>query len=351
MRDYRDGVPLAKIKDLNFHQGSFPQIMDMARKKIAHVSLMVVMCVSTHAAAQALPSNIRLIVPFTPSGPVDYSARLLAEKLRTVLGIPVVAENRPGANGAIAAMAVKQAPPDGAMLLYTSSGMLTISPHLDKSLPYDALRDFVPVTTVVYADTALVVGTNVQAKNLKELVELAMKSSSKPLAFGSAGTGNITHGLLELFKESAKIDLLHVPYKGAGLAVVDVLSGQLTGMFIGLSLASPHVKSGKLRVLGVTGARRSALDPDVPTFSEQGYPGLDFVTWTGLMAPRNTPPETIKAIVAGVGRALGQEDTKAKLLSAGMTPSLLQGDEFTQAIRTESDSWKRLITEKHITGE
>lgn len=307
--------------------------------------------VSGSAWAQTLPSSIRLIVPFTPSGPVDYSARLLAEKLRTVLGIPVVAENRPGANGAIAAVAVKQAPPDGATLLYTSSGMLTISPHLDKNLPYDALRDFAPVTTVVYADTGLVVGTNVQARNLKELVELAQKSSGKPLAFGSAGTGNITHGLLELFKESAKIDLLHVPYKGAGLAVVDVLSGQLTGMFIGLSLAQPHVKAGKLRVLGITGSKRSALDPDIPTFSEQGYAGIDFVTWTGIMAPRSTPPETIKAILNGVARALGQEDTKAKLLSAGMTSWLLQGDEFTQAIKTESASWKRLITEKNITTE
>ena len=301
------------------------------------------------AAWAQLPRRIHIIVPF-PTGPIDFSARVLAESMRAQSGIPVIVENRPGANGTIAAVAVKQAAPDGEMLLFTSSGMLTISPHLYSRLPYDAAVDFVPVTTVSYSQAALTVAAGVPARNMKEFVELA-RAAHAPFAFGSAGTGNITHGYIELFKDAAKIDLLHVPYKGITLAFTDVLNGQITGAFINLSIALPHMRSGKVRVLGLVGTERSALAPDVPTLEEQGYAGIDFLSWTGLMAPRGTRPEIVNAVANAVSSALAPEPIKAKLLASGLTSWVLSAEEFSRSIKSESDRWKKLIAEKNIRVE
>lgn len=296
-----------------------------------------------------LPSRIHIIVPF-PSGPIDFSARVLAESMRAQTGIAVIVENRPGANGTIAAVAVKQAAPDGENLLFTSSGMLTISPHLYSKLPYDAAVDFIPVTTVSYSQAALVVAASAPARNLKEFVELA-RTARPPFAFGSAGTGNITHGYIELFKDAAKIDLLHVPYKGITLAFTDVLNGQITGAFINLSIALPHSRSGKVKVFGLVGTERSALAPDVPTLGEQGYTGIDFLSWTGIMAPRGTRPEIVNAIANAASSALAPEAIKAKLLAAGLTSWVLSAEAFSRTIKSESDRWKKLIADKNIRVE
>lgn len=302
------------------------------------------------AMAQALPPNIQLIVSFSPGGPVDFTARVLADRMRAGLGIPIVVENRAGANGAVAAVGVKNAPPDGKTLLFISSGMVTISPHLDKNLPYDSLRDFAHVASVAYIDGGMVVGAKVPANNLKEFVQLA-RASRPPLVFGSPGRGNHSHINLEQFKDAAKIDLLHVPYKGAAIVLTEILGGQITGTFIGVSTALPHIRAGRLKAFAASGTKRSAIAPEIPTFEEQGYSGLDIQAWTGILAPRNTRPEAVKALANAVSYTVEQEDTKAKLLSAGMMPWVVMGDEFERSIKSESERFKKIIAEKNIAGE
>src|SRR4051812_9516400 len=203
------------------------------------------------SAQSSLPrSGIRLLVPFAASGPIDFSARVLADGMRANLGIPVIVDNRVGANGAIAAVAVKNGPTDGSQLLVATSGMLTISPHIEKDLPYDAANDFTALAPMTYVDVTLAVGSQLGVKNLKEFVELARKSNP-PLALGSFGIGNVSHGWIELFKDAAKINLLHVPYKGAAPAFQDVLAGRIAGTFPAFSLAMPQIKAGKVIPLGV----------------------------------------------------------------------------------------------------
>lgn len=302
------------------------------------------------AGAQLPRAGIRLLVPFAATGPIDFSTRVLAEGMRAQLGIPVIVENRTGANGAIAALAVRQAAPDGGTLLIATSGMLVISPHIEKNLPYDPANDFTPVMPVGYVDVALVIGAHVPAKNLKEFVELA-RAARSPLALGSAGVGNITHGYIELFKDAAKVNLLHVPYQGIAAAHADVLGGRIAGTFAAFNLALPQIKAGKITVLGIVGNKRSVLAPEYPTLAEQGYPGIDFLTWTALMGPRSMPPEVVNAVGSAVSRALRSDEVRAKLLSGGVTPWLLTTEEFARAVKDDSDRWKKLIVEKHIFGE
>lgn len=301
-------------------------------------------------ASAQLPPKLRLIVPFPPSGTIDFAARVLAESMRAQSGIPVIVENRPGGNGAVAALAVKQAAPDGETLFFTSSGTLTINPHLYSNLPYDVEGDFVPVTTVSYSQAALVVGASVPARNLKEFVEFA-RNARPLLAIGSGGTGNITHLYIELFKDAAKIDLLHVPYKGTVPAFTEVLSGQITGTFTTFNVALPQIRAGKVKALGITGTKRTPLVPDVPTFEEEGYTGIDFISWTGIIVRRGTRPEIVNAIANLVSSALAPEAAKAKMFSGDATVFLLPAKEFARVIKSDSDRWKKLISAKNIRAE
>ncbi len=305
----------------------------------------------TLASSAELPrAGLRLIVPFAASGPIDFSARVLAEGMRVHLGIPVMVDNRTGANGAIAAVAVKNAAPDGAVLLVATSGMLTISPHIEKDLPYDPANDFTALAPISYVDVTLAIGAQVPARNLKEFIELA-RNANPPLALGSFGYGNVSHGWIELFKDVAKVNVLHVPYKGAAPAFADVLAGRLAGTFPAFSLAMPAIKAGKVIAIGVVGNKRSPVAPDIPTLAEQGYPGIDFLTWNALMGPRNMPPEAASAIRSAVSAALNSEDVRKKLLAAGITPWLVSAEEFTGAVNGERERWRKLIVEKKIFGE
>lgn len=322
----------------------------MKRFRFQFLIFIAAMGLAAAAPAQTLPSTIRIFVPFTPSGPVDFMGRVLADGLRAQLKSVVVVENRPGANGAVAMAALKQAPLDGGTLLFVSSGMITFSPHFEKALPYDPVRDLAPVASVAYADVGLVAANNVPANNLREFIALA-RSSAKPLAMGSAGTGNITHAYIELLKGAAGVDLLHVPYKGASPALSDVMGGQIAGMFIALSTALPSVKAGKVKALAVVGNKRSAIAPEIPTLTEQGFPGVEILPWFGLMAPAGLPPETIGALARAVKRAVDTDETRKKLLAAGATPWVLSGDDFSRMIRTESDTWQRLIAERKMKSE
>ncbi len=312
--------------------------------------LFLVLLAASAATAQVMPSSIRLVVPFPPGGPVDFTARVLADGLRSTLGIPIVVDNRGGANGAVAAVGVKNEPPDGKTLLFVSSGMVTIIPHMEKNLPYDPLRDFTRVASVAYIDGGMVVGAKVPSNTLKEFVQLA-RASQPPLAFGSPGRGNHSHLSLEEFKDAAKINLLHVPYKGAGPVLTDVLGGQIAGTFIGVSTALPHVRAGRLKLLGVTGRKRSGIAPDIPTFGEQGYSGMEIQAWTAVLAPGNMRPETLNAIAAAVLRAVEHKETNARLVAAGLTPWPATGAEFARAITSEDEHFRKLIAGKNLAGE
>ncbi|MBI2316018.1 MAG: tripartite tricarboxylate transporter substrate binding protein [Betaproteobacteria bacterium] len=301
-------------------------------------------------ARAQLPRKISFIVPFPPGGPIDLSARVLSESMRAQTGIPVIVENRPGAYANIAAMAVKQSAPDGEHLLFATSSLLTISPHLYSNLPYDAAADFIPVTTVTFSQGALVIAAAVPVRDLKEFIELA-RATRPPFAFSSVGMGGIIHGYIELFKDAAKVDLLHVPYKGGADNFTAVLGGQVTGTFINLSIALPAIRSGKVKVLGLVGTKRSTLAPEIPTLDEQGYAGIDFMVWTGVMAPRGTSPQIVNAIANAVSSALAPEAVRAKLAASGVTPWVLPTEEFSRTIKRESERWKKLIAEKNIRVE
>ncbi len=302
------------------------------------------------AHGQTLPATIKVLLPFPPGGLSDTIGRLVSEGLRTQLKRTVVPENRPGANGAVAVNILKQSDPDGGTLLIVSSGMITFSPHFEKTLSYDPSRDLTPVVSVAYADMALVVANNVPASSLREFIALA-RSSAIPLAMGSAGTGNSTHAYIELLKDSAKVNFLHVPYKGTSPALIDVMAGRVAGMFIGLSTALPAAKAGKVKILAVVGGRRSSFAPEIRTLTEQGFPGVEILPWFGLMAPRGISPETKDALATAVTRAFDTDEMKARLISAGDTRWVLSGQEFQKMIQTESDTWRKLVMEKNMSDQ
>lgn len=293
---------------------------------------------------------VRLVVPFAAGGPADFVARTLASKLGDPLNATVIVENRPGANGSIAAQAVSNAKPDGTTLLFATSGMLTISPILDKKLPYDPLKDLVPVSRAVANGTAMVVGPAVPSATLQDFIQYA-RSRSEPLAFGSAGNGNILHLYLELFKESTKLDITHVPYKGIAPAMTDVIGGQIAGVFADLPIALPHIRSGKVKALGMVGTQRSSAAPEIPTLAEQGVKGVDGVSWFGVLAPARTTPEEAQRLAEAIAKALGDPEARTKLQSVGSEPAPTTPAEMVSLIRSDQARWARVISERKITME
>ncbi len=296
--------------------------------------------------AQNLPTNMRIIIPLAAGGPTDIYGRLAAEALRANLKATVVTENHAGGNGAVGVNLLKQGPSDGSNLLFASSGMITFFPLIDKSIPYDPAKDLVPIVCIAQTEIGVIVAKNIAANNLKELVALA-KTSSAPLSFGSAGKGNILHAYIELLKDVANIDLLHVPYKGATPSYADVLGGQISGMFISVGLARPSVQAGKVKMIAVVG-RRSALLPDVPTIAEQGYAGLEILPWFAIMGPKGISQANAQKIAEAIGKSFETEDFKKRLAEAGAVPLVLSGQSFTNMINFETAIWSKLIKEKNI---
>ena len=299
------------------------------------------------AAAQGT-RTIRMVVPFAAGGPADFVARSLSEKLGPQLGGSIVIDNRLGANGSIGAQAVSKADGDGTTLLFATSGMLTISPVLEKNLPYDPLKDLVPVSRVVANGTAFVVGTGIPATNIREFVQYA-KSRPQPLAVGSAGTGNILHLYLELFKDAAKVDITHVPYKGIAPAVTDVIGGQIAGAFADLPIALSQIRAGKVKALGMVGTQRASVAPDIPTLAEQGFPGVDGVSWFGLLAPGKTPPALAAQQSAAVAKALSDPELKQKLQALGSEPAPTSPEDTVRLIQSDQARWAKVIAARKIT--
>ena len=302
------------------------------------------------ACAQGYPSkSVRIVVPFAPGGPNDIIVRLVAQKLTETWGQPVVVENRPGAGGNIGTDFVAKAAPDGYTLLSVGPGSLIINPLLGK-VPYDTARDFAPVTLMARAPNALVAHPSLPATSVKELIALA-RSQPGRINYGSGGNGSTPHLAGALFASMAGIELTHIPYKGTAPAMADLIGGQVQIAFLGIPTVLPHVKSGKLRVLAVTGKRRSPELPGVSTVDEAGVPGYELSPWYGLLAPAGAPREIVARLAGEVTKIVRAAETREKLAVQGAEVAGGSPEEFAAVIQADSLTWSRVVKDSGIRGE
>ena len=295
------------------------------------------------AAAQGYPAKpIRFVVPYPAGGPLDSVARLLAQKVSDSTRQPVVVDNKPGAGGNIGADIVAKSPPDGYTILMGAVATHAINPTLYASIPYDAVRDFTPITQVASTPNVLVVNPSVPAGDVKGFIAYARANPGK-LNFGSGSTGSAGHLAGELFNAQAGVKMTHVPYKGAAPAMQDLLGGRIELMFDNLASSLAQVKAGKVRALAVTTARRSGLAPDLPTIAESGLPEFDISTWFGVFAPAGVPRDVVDRLHAEFTRALAAPDVREKMLALGAEPVGNRPEEFAAYIRREAEKYARVI--------
>jgi tripartite-type tricarboxylate transporter receptor subunit TctC len=301
--------------------------------------------------AQGYPSKpIHLIVPFPPGGVADIIARPIAERLTQSLGQPVLVESRGGATGTLGASYVAQAAADGYTLLLGTTNEIAMSPTLYKSLPYDPTTAFAPVTPVAVFPNVLVVGMDVPAKTLADLIALA-RERPNALTFGSSGAGSTNHLTLEILQRQADVAIRHVPYRGGGPAVTDVFGGHITGMFATLPSAISLIRTGKLRALAVTSPRRSGALPDVPTGTEAGMPGLVVTTWNGVLAPARTPSEVVERLHRALAAAVADPALEQAFGALGAETELLSPQAFAVRIRDDFARWSGVIKQAGISAE
>ena len=302
-------------------------------------------------AAQGFPAKpVRMIIGFAAGGTTDLVGRLVAQRLGDSWGQTVVVENRTGASGMIAAEAVAKAPADGYTLLVTPQTSLAVAPALYGKAPYDATRDFTPITLMGSTPTIMVVNPAFPAKTFAEFVELA-KKSGVPLAYGSGGIGSSPHMAGELLSAQLGIRMTHIPYKGESPALTDTMGGQVPIMFGNISVAVPHIKSGKLRALASTGAARSPLLPDVPTVAESGLKDFSIATWFGLLGPAGMPPDLVVRIQRDVARVLATPDIRNRLVDLGVDIVANSPEEFSAYLRTEIVRYAKVIKDAGIKPE
>ena len=294
------------------------------------------------AAAQQWPDKpIRVILSVPAGATPDFTARLIFPGLSQQLGVSLVADNRAGGGGVIGAEIASRAAPDGYTLFISSPGALTILPHLRKGLPYDTLRDFQPVSLISVGPLVLMAHPSVPAKNIQELIALAKAQPGK-LNYASAGNGVANHLAGELFKQMAGVDIVHVPYKGAPQAVSDVLAGHMQLMFNSIAPIVPHIKSGKIRVLGVASAQRSPQMPELPTIAESGVPGFEAVNWFGMFAPAKTPRTIVNRVNAAVAGTIKSPEMQARFIALGADPVGSSVEEFTAYVRRDMEKYARI---------
>ena len=297
---------------------------------------------------QSYPGKpLRVIVPFAPGGSTDNFARLVAERLSASLSQPVVVENRAGASGNIGADAVAKSPPDGYTLLMATTGVMAINNALFKSMAYDAAKDFEPVIFIASITNVLAVPNDLPVKNVAELVALAKKEPGK-LTFASSGAGSSTHLSAELFKSMAGIDVAHIPFKGSGQALIDVVAGRVSMIFDNMPSALPHIKGGKLRALGVTGLKRSPALPDVPTISEAGIAGYDSLSWSGFAVPAGTPRDVVQRLNRETAVILLAPEMRQKLAEQGADAIGGPPETFSEHVRKEREKWGKLVRDRNI---
>jgi tripartite-type tricarboxylate transporter receptor subunit TctC len=300
--------------------------------------------------ATSFPSkSITIVIPATPGGAIDLTARVIGPKLTDAWGKPLVVENKAGATGIIGTEFIAKATPDGQTLVLVASSH-AINPSMFKKLPYDTVKSFEPVVLTHVLPLMLVVHPSLPVKNVQELIAYAKANPGK-LSFASSGPGGAPHMSGELFKSMAGLDMIHVPYKGSTAAHSDLLAGRVSLMFDTVSAISPHVKSGALRALAVTTAKRSAAMPDVPTMAEAGMKGYETSTWGGVLAPAGTPKDVVAKLNGEINKALAAPDVRQRMLDAGIEPAGGTPQQFTTFIQSEMAKWAKVAKTAGIEPE
>ena len=300
-------------------------------------------------SAQSLPPEIRIIVPVTAGSTLDARARMMAEALAQRLNRSVIVENRAGAGGTLGTLAVARARPDGSVLLFTNNSH-AISPHIYPNVAYHPIDDFTPVAQAYLSGMVLVAHPDLKLDSLSGLAEAARNHSPR-LTYASSGTGGLPHLAMEIFKQVAGIDLMHVPYRGDGQALADVLAGRVPLMVSGYIVVMPHIKSGRLRALAVTGRQRTAIFPQVPTIAEAGYPAFLLETWTGFFAPAGTPDSIVAALNREIAAALAVPAMRRQLASTGAQAAVTTPAEFGLLVRHEWATYGPLVAKLGLKPE
>ncbi len=329
---------------LRFRMGSF-------MSNISRVALLLIASLAAGASlAQDYPSKpIRMVVPFSPGGSTDVLARIVGQKLTERSGQPVIIENRAGAGGNIGAEQVARSAPDGYTLLLGGVPH-AISASLYSKLPYDLAQDLAAIAEIASFPSAIVLHPSLPANSVKELIALARARPGR-LSFGSAGNGSPNHLSLELFQTMSGVRMVHVPYKGSGQLVGDLLAGQVQLASMGLPVAVPHVQSGKLRAIAVTGAARSSLLPEVPTVSEAALPGFEVTSWYGVFGPAGLPADIVVKLNSEIGSAVTAPEVKERLAALGAEPSVKAPDQFGRYVRQEITKWAKVVKDSGAKAE
>ena len=311
------------------------------------LAALLLSCVTT-AWSQAYPARpVRVIVPYTPGGGADVVTRVYAKAWSESTGQQFVVDNRGGANGNIGAEIAAKSKPDGYTVLSVANTTVTINPSLYRQMPIDMIRDLAPVSMMGGQPSVLIVHPSLPVKNVKELAAIARARPSQ-LDYASSGTGSSSHIAAELFRMVAKIDVTHVPYKGNGPAMADLLAGHVQLMFNNLAPSVPQVKAGKLRALAVTSVKRSPAAPDVPTMGEAGFPGVVFNLWVGLLAPAGTPADVISRLNGETAKAAQLKDVRERLLGEGTEPYTTSAAKMGDVIREETARWAKVVKAARI---
>ena len=300
------------------------------------------------ALAQA-GKPIRLIVPFPAGGATDLFARTLSQKMGERLGTSIVIDNKPGAGGSLGSDMAAKATADGQTLLFTTTSTHSIGPAIGAKLPYDTVRDFTPIAHVGNAPSIMLVPNSSPAKTVKEWIEYAKKNPGK-LNYASSGNGTIVQLTAELFKAQAGVFVTHIPYKGTGLAIPDLVAGQLDVLFDSLPTGMPHVRDGRLRALAVTTLKRTPLAPDLPPVADT-LPGFESNTWFGLYGPKGLPAEVVNRVNTAANQALSDPEVRAKLTTLGIEPVTSTPAQFAKMVADDQAKWKRIIAERKIVNE
>lgn len=303
------------------------------------------------ATAQAYPTKpVRMIVPFPAGGGVDFMGRILAQKLSERLGQQVIIDNRAGANGITGLTAMMAAAPDGYTIASASAGPLSVNPHVYKNLPYDPLRDFSIIARVVDFPLLLLVHPALPVKNVRELIALA-KSRPGQLSYASSGSGNSDHLAAELFKSMAKVQIVHIPYKGSGPMSLALLAGEVPVAFSSIPPTLAHIRAGKLRALGTGSGKRIPTLTEFPTIAESGVPGYEAYSWGGVIGPANVPRDIVQRLNKEIGEILKQKDTADRFLAGGTVPSPSTPEEFAAHIRAELKKWGDVVKAADIKAD
>jgi tripartite-type tricarboxylate transporter receptor subunit TctC len=305
----------------------------------------------TSAHAQTWPVKpVRIVVPFSPGGFADSSARSIADRLAARLGQAVVIDNRPGAGGNIGAELVAKSAPDGYTLLLGYDGTMVVNPHVYAKLGFDTLKDFAPVTKLGDGAVIIVAHPSLPANNLRELIALA-KAKPGTLNFGSSGTGGSAHLACEMLNQRAGIDLIHVPYKGGGQAMADVVGGQIPLVCTAIATAQQFIKAGKLKAIGLSSEKRDPALPEVPTFVESGLPGFVVNSWVGILAPAHTPRAIVERLQTDIAAVLQLPDVRARYAVLGIDPVGNKPDEYAAQIRADLERWGPVVKKANVRIE